>query len=208
MLRPITIKEERIWRSIAHTDEEQSLRRLVEIDNLTALEAKMRISPRDKLEVPLFSLTEQLWRVFLCRVDENDSRCFCTRDELVVFRLRRVPVVALAPFPLNNASTNSRERAFVKATTHANEEGELFAWLRPSSWPDVKDNAFEERGVPFFSPVENHLHNDMCRTNVGSGGVQMVGMWSRAKETSIAQLITGVIIISYRQWTTASGSEV
>ena len=114
MFRPITIKEERVWGSIAHTDEEQSLRRLVEIDYLTALEAKLRISPRHELKAPLFSLAEQLWRVFLCRVDENDSRCFSTRDELIVFQLGRVPVEALAPFPLNNASTNSCERMFVK----------------------------------------------------------------------------------------------
>ncbi len=107
MFRPITIKEERIRSSITHTDEEQSLRRLVEIDCLTALEAKMRISPRDKLEVPLFSLAEQLRRVLLCRVDESDSRWFYARDELVVFHVQRVPVVALAPFPLNDASTNS-----------------------------------------------------------------------------------------------------
>jgi hypothetical protein len=107
--RPITIKEERVWCSIAHTDEEQLLRRLLEIDRLTVLEAKMRISPRDILEVPFFCLAEQLGRVFLCRVDENDSRSFYTRDELIVFQVRRVPVIALAPFPLNNVSTNNRE---------------------------------------------------------------------------------------------------
>jgi hypothetical protein len=60
----------------------------------------MRISPRDKLDIPFFSLAEQLRRVFLCRVKENDGRCFNTRDELVVFQVRRVPVIALASFPL------------------------------------------------------------------------------------------------------------
>ena len=85
------------------------LRRLLEIDRLTILEAKMRISPRDILDVSFFYLAEQLGRVFLRRVDENESRSFYTRDELVVFQVQRVPVIALAPFPLNNASTNHRE---------------------------------------------------------------------------------------------------
>ena len=87
MFCPITIKEERIWSPVAHTDEEQSLRRLLKTDLLTALEAKMRISPRDKLEVAFFYLAEQLRRVFLCGVDESDGRCFDTRDELVVCRV-------------------------------------------------------------------------------------------------------------------------
>ena len=110
MFCPITIKEERIWSSVAHTDEEQSLRRLLETDLLTALEAKMRISPRDKLEVAFFYLAEQLRRVFLCRVDESDGRCFDTRDELVVCRVRRVPVIALASFPLSNTRQKNSTR--------------------------------------------------------------------------------------------------
>lgn len=77
---------------------------------------------------------------------------------------------------------------FVRTTTHANEEGQLFTRFRPSSWPDVKSKAFEERRVPFIGPVEYHLHKDVVgRANVGSGEVQRVGLRSRAKETSIVQ---------------------
>jgi len=109
MVCPITIKVEKIRCPVAHTDEEQSLRRILEIDFLAALEAKMRISPRDKLEVPVFSLAEQLRRSFLCRIDEHDGRCFGTSDELVLFQVQRVPVVALASLPLSNASNSARK---------------------------------------------------------------------------------------------------
>lgn len=101
----VTIKVESVWCSIAHTDEEQSLCRLLEVDAFTDLEAEMGISPRDKPEIPFFSLVEQLRRAFLCRVDKHEARCFGTRDEFVVRQIQRVPVVALAPFPLETRQT-------------------------------------------------------------------------------------------------------
>jgi hypothetical protein len=116
MFGPITIKVECIGRPIAHTDEEQSRRRPLEIDFPTALEAKMGISPRDKLEGPFFSLAEQLRRVFLCRVDKHDARCFSTRDELVMFQVQRVPIIALASFPLSNVSNSARECSQTRLT--------------------------------------------------------------------------------------------
>jgi len=105
-----------ITRPITHADEEQLLRRLVGIEHLTALEAEMRIRPRDKPEVRFFSLAKQLWRVFLCRVDKHEAGRFGTRGEFVMFQIRRVPVVAFAPFPLSNASNSGRECSQTRLT--------------------------------------------------------------------------------------------
>ena len=97
---------------------------------------------------------------------------------------------------------------FARTATHANEEGELFTRFRPSSWPDAKLEAFEERGVPFVSPVEDHSYQDVERC----GKVQN-GKRSRAKETRTIDhpfasnaRITGGLVCSFFLRTIAAGS--